>query len=210
MPIDEKRRSRGERTRQAILDAAEKLFLNNGYNGTSMRQIARGARIALGGIYNHFGSKEEIFRTLLDERIPYAAIADMLTDIETTSGPQMLYEAFECLMTLTTEQSDNLGLLVIDVREFGGSTVREQSAAIIPALLAFTGRVQAAGGLRPGVDGIVILRLLLSLVIGHTILDLILSGGDLPLLPDMPSSREVLDGMQDILQRGIRVPAKEG
>src|SRR5690606_40541058 len=100
MPIDEKRRSRGERTRQAILDAAEKLFLNNGYNGTSMRQIARGARIALGGIYNHFGSKEEIFRTLLDERIPYAAIADMLADIETTSGPQMLYEAFERLMTL--------------------------------------------------------------------------------------------------------------
>lgn len=209
MPIDEKRRSRGERTRQAILDAAEKLFLNNGYNGTSMRQIARGARIALGGIYNHFGSKEEIFRTLLDERIPYAAIADMLADIETTSGPQMLYEAFERLMTLTTEQSDNLGLLVIDMREFGGSTVREQSAAIIPALLAFTGRVQAAGGLRPGVDGIVILRLLLSLVIGHTILDLILSGGDLPLLPDMPSSREVLDGMQDILQRGIRASVKE-
>ncbi|HOA23695.1 MAG TPA: TetR/AcrR family transcriptional regulator [Aggregatilineales bacterium] len=209
MPIDEKRRSRGERTRQAILDAAEKLFLNNGYNGTSMRQIARGARIALGGIYNHFGSKEEIFRTLLDERIPYAAIADMLADIETTSGPQMLYEAFERLMTLTTEQSDNLGLLVIDMREFGGSTVREQSAAIIPALLAFTGRVQAAGGLRPGIDGIVILRLLLSLVIGHTILDLILSGGDLPLLPDMPSSREVLDGMQDILQRGIRASVKE-
>lgn len=209
MTIDEKRRSRGERTRQAILDAAEKLFLNNGYNGTSMRQIARGARIALGGIYNHFGSKEEIFRTLLDERIPYAAIADMLADIETTSGPQMLYEAFERLMTLTTEQSDNLGLLVIDMREFGGSTVREQSAAIIPALLAFTGRVQAAGGLRPGIDGIVILRLLLSLVIGHTILDLILSGGDLPLLPDMPSSREVLDGMQDILQRGIRASVKE-
>ena len=209
MPSDEKRRSRGERTRQAILDAAEKLFLNNGYNGTSMRQIARGARIALGGIYNHFGSKEEIFRTLLDERIPYAAIADMLADIETTSGPQMLYEAFERLMTLTTEQSDNLGLLVIDMREFGGSTVREQSAAIIPALLAFTGRVQAAGGLRPGIDGIVILRLLLSLVIGHTILDLILSGGDLPLLPDMPSSREVLDGMQDILQRGIRASVKE-
>lgn len=210
MPIDEKRRSRGERTRQAILDAAEKLFLNNGYNGTSMRQIARGARIALGGIYNHFGSKEEIFRTLLDERIPYAAIADMLAGIETSTGPEMLHEAFARLTVLITERSDNLGLLVIDVREFNGGTVREQSAAVIPALLAFVERVQAAGGLRPGVDGLVVLRLLLSVVIGDAIIGFILAPGDIPLLEAMPPDEQVLDGMQDILLRGVSETAKEG
>ena len=49
--------TKGERTRQEILQSAHQLFLKNGYHGTSMRQIAEGAGIAVGGIYNHFASK---------------------------------------------------------------------------------------------------------------------------------------------------------
>ena len=50
--------SRGERTRAEIIQAAHDLFIQQGYHGTSMRQIAGQAGIALGGLYNHFESKE--------------------------------------------------------------------------------------------------------------------------------------------------------
>ena len=40
--------TRGEQTRQAILQAAHDLFIKQGYHGTSMRQITREADIALG------------------------------------------------------------------------------------------------------------------------------------------------------------------
>ena len=53
--------TKGERTRAVLLDAAKRLFVSNGYHGTSMRQIADEAGLALGGIYNHFGNKEDIF-----------------------------------------------------------------------------------------------------------------------------------------------------
>ncbi|MCE7861481.1 MAG: TetR/AcrR family transcriptional regulator, partial [Chloroflexi bacterium CFX2] len=57
--------TKGEVTRLAIEDAAVELFIEQGYHATSMRQIADRAGLALGGIYNHFASKEEIFEAIV-------------------------------------------------------------------------------------------------------------------------------------------------
>lgn len=57
-------------TRERILDAAERLFMAHGYEGTSMRQITGEAGVNLAAVNYHFGSKEslmqEIFRRRLD------------------------------------------------------------------------------------------------------------------------------------------------
>ena len=57
-------------TRQRILDAAERLFMAHGYEGTSMRQITGEASVNLAAVNYHFGSKEslmqEVFRRRLD------------------------------------------------------------------------------------------------------------------------------------------------
>ena len=57
-------------TRERILDAAERLFMANGYDGTSMRQITGEAGVNLAAVNYHFGSKEslmqEVFRRRLD------------------------------------------------------------------------------------------------------------------------------------------------
>lgn len=55
------------RLRNEILDAAAELFASFGYEGTSVKQIAGRAELSVGKIYNHFESKEEIFRALLDK-----------------------------------------------------------------------------------------------------------------------------------------------
>ena len=55
-------------TRERILDAAESLFLDHGFEGTSMRMITAQAEVNLAAANYHFGSKEaliqEVFRTL--------------------------------------------------------------------------------------------------------------------------------------------------
>ena len=57
-------------TRERILDAAERLFMAHGYEGTSMRQITGEAAVNLAAANYHFGSKEslmqEVFRRRLD------------------------------------------------------------------------------------------------------------------------------------------------
>ena len=49
-----------EHTRQQILDTALRLFRDNGFDGTSMREIAAAAGLSLGAAYYHFDSKEAL------------------------------------------------------------------------------------------------------------------------------------------------------
>ena len=61
-----------ERRRPEVLDAALKLFLEGGYEGTSMEAVARAAGVTKPVVYACFPGKEELFRALLrreEERI---------------------------------------------------------------------------------------------------------------------------------------------
>jgi len=54
----------GASTRERILDVALDLFTDQGFDGTSMREIAERLRITKPSIYYHFSSKEEILLAL--------------------------------------------------------------------------------------------------------------------------------------------------
>ncbi|MFP3914018.1 MAG: TetR/AcrR family transcriptional regulator [Actinomycetota bacterium] len=53
--------SRRDRKRSAILEAAETVFLDNGYVGASMDEIAALAAVSKQTVYKHFGDKETLF-----------------------------------------------------------------------------------------------------------------------------------------------------
>lgn len=57
--------TKGERTARRIMDVAEDLFAACGYEGTSLRQIARGAGIKEPGLYNHFSGKQALYEAVL-------------------------------------------------------------------------------------------------------------------------------------------------
>ena len=57
--------ARGERTRRRLLDAAEREFGAHGFHATSIGEITRRAKVALGTFYVYFDSKDEIFRDLV-------------------------------------------------------------------------------------------------------------------------------------------------
>lgn len=52
--------TKGDDTRRYILERAAELFNQQGYAGASMSDIMRVTGLQKGGIYNHFGSKEEL------------------------------------------------------------------------------------------------------------------------------------------------------
>ncbi len=55
----------GQRTRQAILDAALALFAEKGYFGTSLRDVAGAVGVRESALYNYFPGKEALFEALL-------------------------------------------------------------------------------------------------------------------------------------------------
>ena len=64
-PNSAQKLTKGERTAQRVLDVAEDLFATQGYDGTSLRQIAAQAGIREPGLYNHFAGKQALYEAVL-------------------------------------------------------------------------------------------------------------------------------------------------
>ena len=56
-------------TYDRVMDAAEELFAESGYNGVSVRMIARAASSNLAAISYHFGDKAGLFRAIFERRV---------------------------------------------------------------------------------------------------------------------------------------------
>jgi AcrR family transcriptional regulator len=75
MTREERQQSARDATRRAILDAALALFLENGYDHVSMRNIAARVEYSAAALYGYFPSKDEIFYALAEEG--YRLLGDM-------------------------------------------------------------------------------------------------------------------------------------
>jgi len=79
-------------TKTRILDAAELLFMEHGFEATSLRAITAAAGVNLAAVNYHFGSKEELFQAVLTRRLDpmNQERVDLLTRLERDSGPAPL------------------------------------------------------------------------------------------------------------------------
>jgi AcrR family transcriptional regulator len=130
---------KGEVTQARILDAAYPLFMTQGYHGTSMRQIAERAGLTMGGVYNHFASKEDIWIGVLFERHPYRAILPVLRSIQSTTAEEYVRTAAYQLVGELNRHKDLLHIMFIELVEFNGAHVPalyEQIAPEVQTLLS--------------------------------------------------------------------------
>ena len=56
-------------TKTRILDAAESLFMEHGFEATSLRSLTTAASVNLAAVNYHFGTKEELFEAVLTRRL---------------------------------------------------------------------------------------------------------------------------------------------
>src|SRR3982751_5339245 len=97
-------------TKDRILGAAEELFAQYGFSGTSLRQVTSRADVNLAAVNYHFGSKEnlinEVFRRRMDEmsqaRLSALATAQTLPAPERLAG--VLAAFIEPALALTLDR----------------------------------------------------------------------------------------------------------
>ncbi len=70
-------RRKGEITAERILNAAEALFAERGYEGTTLRDVAAAVGIRNPSLYNHFDNKESLYAAVLKRGI--RPVLDLLT-----------------------------------------------------------------------------------------------------------------------------------
>ncbi len=78
------RQEHTEHTRRALIEAATRLFAENGYAETSIDEVAAGARVTRGALYHHFASKQEIFGAVCDA--VDATVVDRVRAAAATAG----------------------------------------------------------------------------------------------------------------------------
>ena len=75
-------------TKSRILDAAEHLFMEHGFEATSLRSLTSAASVNLAAVNYHFGSKEELFQAVLTRRLDAMnqERIDLLAKLEREAG----------------------------------------------------------------------------------------------------------------------------
>ncbi len=203
MPAKEKENpTKGETTRLAIEDAAVELFMEHGYHATSMRQIAKHAGLALGGIYNHFKSKDEIFEGIIIDKHPYRTILPAILQAEGETVDEFLRNAVKITLRELGSEPVFIKLMFIELVEFNGKHGAAMLKEIAPkALPVFEKLVKSRKRLRV-TNPAVLMRSFFGMIISFYITDLIIANSIISkMMPKNP-----MDIYVDIFLHGILKP----
>jgi AcrR family transcriptional regulator len=197
MPSDENL-SKGERTRQGIMEAAYELFLTQGYAATSMRQIAERAGLALGGIYNHFSGKEAIFSELILDRHPYRQILPIMLNTPAEDPETFIRTAAQTMVAELGRRPDFIKLMLIEIVEFNGRNMPTIIERVLPEVLPLIQKFGRRKGVLRDMPPFVFFRAFLGLFFSYYITELMIQG-----TPAALTQKHALDHFVEIFLHGI-------
>lgn len=89
-----------EQTRKRLLGAAARLFARNGFDATSVDDVAEAAGYSKGALYYNFASKDELFEALVEE-----SIGQMISGLETAlADAHTIEEKLAAMQRVLTEE----------------------------------------------------------------------------------------------------------
>ena len=190
---------KGNVTRLAIEDAAIELFMEQGYHATSMRQIAQRSKLALGGIYNHFKSKDEIFEAIIVDKHPYKRILPLIQEVEGNTTEEFLNNAAHVIISELISQQYYVKLMMVELSEFNGvhgaALIKEIAPKILPI---FEKLVKSRRELRV-THPVVLMRSFVGMVLGYMLTEIMVSNSILKNV--MP--KNILDSYIDVYTHGM-------
>ena len=193
-----------DHTRQVILSAAYNLFIRQGYAATSMRQIAERSRLALGSIYNHFPSKEHVFRAIIEERHPFLRMLPLLNAVEGDTLEQFVRNAARTLLSELGGHPEFLNLMLVEIVEFKARHIPVVVEKLVPRILPLADRMSSLNGGMRDIPPIIIVRAFLGMFFSFYITDFLLVRA---LPPEMRKANEhAVDHFADIFLHGVLLP----
>lgn len=191
---------KGEQATSTILDAAENLFLTQGYHGTSMRHIAQAAGYrSVSALYNHFGDKETLFIALLESRSPYGEIFEAISTVEGDRAEVVLTKIFHQMTEFMDKNISFLQLVLIDYLEFNASHIQKLVGELQENLLHVYSRFEHVNDLRHDVPPIVLLRTVAIQIFGYMMTRLLMP----PALLESLTEEKWKSFVVDVLLRGL-------
>lgn len=143
---------------QQVLKNAMNVFWRHGYTGTSLSGLRAATGLNPGSIYNHFGSKKELFLQALGFYIN-AVVGERITTVLNRGEPLEGIESFFTTAFEPVPLQDLIGCLLTNTaldREIEdgqiNAVVRDGIGRIEQAIAARLDQAQAAGDISPDID----------------------------------------------------------
>ena len=130
-----------------ILDAGAQLFVEQGYHGLSMREIAEAVGISKAGLYYHFQDKEQLFVAILNRCMDQLEAALITAPV---AGPGVQAEVAAILEAIFAQPPHQRALMRLASSEIGHLSSEVQAQFGRRYYTQFIGRIEAT--LRGGVD----------------------------------------------------------
>jgi len=169
--------TKGERTRQRILDEVGPLFNERGYQATSLADVMAATGLEKGGIYNHFGSKDDLALAAYERN---AAIqADLIgAAVQAASGAvDKLCAVVDAFRRFAHEPPYPGGCPTLNTAvEAAGvdprlhERARQQMQTLLDLLVRLARRGVREGQLRPDLDAVALATVIASSIEGALLL----------------------------------------
>ena len=154
-PGGTRREEYAEATRQAILEAARRLFRERGYFATKVDEIAAQARVAPATVYAVAGGKQGLLRTLMDLSTTHPLVAATVESIEGMDDPPAIIRVVAERCRQMREDFGDIMRVMIATAPHDPAVAESLATATAryrQAFLPISRRLAALGALRPGLS----------------------------------------------------------
>ena len=195
-------------TKERILQAAQALFVSQGFHHTTMRDIAGAAGVNLALINYHFGAKEDLYKELLRSRItPMFEVLDRISSEEGVAPAARVERLIEAYVSFVYANPDVPRLLMREMTlrsEIAMWFAEEVVSHIAIRIFKVVSEAQEAGYLRQDVDiSVLIPSFIGSIVFGvvaSPVIEVIRSNIGVPALDIETRKKEV----KDVILNGVK------
>ncbi len=144
-----------ERNQKRIERAALRLFIWQGFHGTSVRDIADAAGVSIGNIYNYYETKEQLYESLVRryEATMAAQMREILAPLLGAIDEASLRRLAAGVKKIVYRNPDYWRLMYVDVTEFGNKHFAHSFRDLSRNLEVLGGEsMRGRNGMRPGID----------------------------------------------------------
>ena len=131
-------------SRAAILDAAQRLFMQDGYRGISMRQIAEAVGVTKAALYYHFQDKEDLFIAIVEQYLlRMSALIDQVALTADASEVSVREQVSELVRRILAQPPEQRSIIRLASQELGNIHPHHRARFLALYHDQFVGRITA-------------------------------------------------------------------
>jgi AcrR family transcriptional regulator len=204
VPRERVRRQPRAQTREELLAAAARVFSRRGFHGASVDAVSEEAGFSTGAVYSNFGSKEELFLTLYEQRIARRR-RELRAAVEGAGGSRAGLASASAEVEEVFHRDRDWFLLYF---EFALHAARNPDFARRFEAVREEGLAELAEGLAHGLEGAGIAPPLPVDELARAVRALTYGLALDRLVEDDPSSNSALGQILELISRGMRAEAE--